>query len=226
MKSNGRITYRFDKRSGERVEQPPHEQPCASEADAPRYFKEELTFAPDIPAWNSPFQNDALALEQLIRESDGQLPKREPQPRARAYAEELEPPYAPFATEKAMPPVEAEDTILLGDEGAERERPLQAYAKRGAASPIIDVSPDRNRRGPYGNRNKHAKPMSFDTRLTGIAKRPPQGPSWFKVFASVAGAIATGALFGYFVLTLFTESGPVPIARARPGIPCLPRAER
>ncbi|NBD25907.1 SPOR domain-containing protein [Paenibacillus glycinis] len=205
MNSNGRITYRFDKRSGERVEQPPHEQPRASEADDARYFKEEMKFSPDIPAWNSPFQNDAHALEQLIREADGQMPKREPMTRARAYAEEIEPPYAPLAPEKAMPPFEADDTILLGDEGTEREMPLQPYAKRGAASPIIDMYPQIEvEEDLYGSRNKPGKRMSFDTRLAGSAKRPPQGPSWFKVFASVAGAIATGALFGYFVLTLFT----------------------
>ncbi len=41
------------------------------------------------------------------------------------------------------------------------------------------------------------------------------GPSWWKVFASAAGAIATGALFGYLVLTLF--SGGSPLAAPAPG---------
>ncbi len=31
-----------------------------------------------------------------------------------------------------------------------------------------------------------------------------KGPSWFKVAASVTGAVATGALFGYLILSLFT----------------------
>ncbi|GFN33635.1 SPOR domain-containing protein [Paenibacillus xylaniclasticus] len=35
-----------------------------------------------------------------------------------------------------------------------------------------------------------------------------RGPSWLKVFASVAGAIATGALFGYLALALFAGQGP------------------
>ncbi|XEC93185.1 SPOR domain-containing protein [Paenibacillus tarimensis] len=34
-------------------------------------------------------------------------------------------------------------------------------------------------------------------------RRISSGPSWLKVFASVTGAIATGALFGYMVLSLF-----------------------
>mgnify|MGYP001156498586 CR=1 FL=1 len=38
--------------------------------------------------------------------------------------------------------------------------------------------------------------------------RSARGPSWLKVFASVAGAIATGALFGYMALALFAGEGP------------------
>jgi hypothetical protein len=41
-----------------------------------------------------------------------------------------------------------------------------------------------------------------------------EGPSWWRVFASVAGAVATGALFGYLVLTLFTGESPFPIPPA------------
>lgn len=36
------------------------------------------------------------------------------------------------------------------------------------------------------------------------------GPSWWRAFATVAGAIATGALFGYLVLTLFTGTPVLP----------------
>jgi|GEM_PF-2413710 len=35
------------------------------------------------------------------------------------------------------------------------------------------------------------------------------GPSWWKVFVSAAGAIVTGALFGYLVLTLFSGGSPL-----------------
>jgi hypothetical protein len=37
-----------------------------------------------------------------------------------------------------------------------------------------------------------------------------EGPSWWRVFASVGGAVVTGALFGYLVLTLFTGETPFP----------------
>ncbi|MBW5447856.1 hypothetical protein GE107_17520 [Cohnella sp. CFH 77786] len=42
-----------------------------------------------------------------------------------------------------------------------------------------------------------------------------EGPSWWKVFASVAGAIGTGALFGYLVLTLFTGETPFPASASQ-----------
>jgi hypothetical protein len=38
----------------------------------------------------------------------------------------------------------------------------------------------------------------------------PDGPSWWRVFVSVTAAIATGALFGYLVLSLFTGQSPFP----------------
>jgi Sporulation related domain. len=40
----------------------------------------------------------------------------------------------------------------------------------------------------------------------GYAVRRSSGPSWFKVLLSVAAALATGAVFGYLVLSLFTDA--------------------
>ncbi|EFM09297.1 Sporulation domain protein [Paenibacillus curdlanolyticus YK9] len=50
----------------------------------------------------------------------------------------------------------------------------------------------------------------FDKRSLGVdyTRTHPRGPSWLKVFASVTGAIATGALFGYLALSLFAGQGP------------------
>jgi stage II sporulation protein B len=42
---------------------------------------------------------------------------------------------------------------------------------------------------------------------TGVYHEPRTGGSWWKLGASVVGAIATGVLFGSFVLNLFTGSG-------------------
>lgn len=43
------------------------------------------------------------------------------------------------------------------------------------------------------------------------------GPSWWKAFVSAAGAIATGALFGYLVLTLFSGGSPLSAPAAGSG---------
>ncbi|MBM7563781.1 SPOR domain-containing protein [Paenibacillus sacheonensis] len=221
MSAKGRITYRFDKQSGAREELPRQERQRASDTNAVPYFQEELSFTADIGSWNSPFQNDAHALEQLIRESDGQLPKTGSKPRPGGSRSSLEPAdYSAYASSKTQPtaPTEADlppmgDTgpaILLGDEETDQERSLHAYSKRVSPPqvidmyPLIDVVVDRydNNEGRRGSNKAFVSPVS------GTGKRPAQGPSWFKVFASVAGAIATGALFGYFVLTLFTGGGP------------------
>lgn len=44
-----------------------------------------------------------------------------------------------------------------------------------------------------------------------IRRRPPKdGPAWWKVAGSVIGAVATGLLFGTFILNMFTNTGETP----------------
>ncbi|MFC4808997.1 SPOR domain-containing protein [Paenibacillus sp. GCM10023250] len=220
MSTKGRITYRFDQRTGALVEPAQPKKTRASENDAVSYFQEELTFAADVGAWNSPFQDDAGALERLIREADGQFALRQPQGRAGQSAASPLRSAAPLAHDAVLPPMPEpaafhpddafgrQDAILLGDENDAREladRPPAAYAKRGPA-PVIDLYPQIEiDEDVYAGR--HGKGKGAAAYPLGSGRRPAQGPSWFKVFASVAGAIATGALFGYFVLTLFTSGG-------------------
>ncbi|WP_308634768.1 SPOR domain-containing protein [Paenibacillus silvisoli] len=205
MSTKGRITYRFDKQSGARLEPKKEENKPASQVVP--YFQEELKFTSEIGPWNSPFQNDAHALEQLIREADGQTTKN---------AREAAP--AETGRRKAADPIdlhpeefEQPDAILLGDEYEyEYEKEYEATPKRIQAGPkVIDMYPlldpeldERERRKMDG-----ADRASIGSYMTGVSHRPSKGPSWFKVFASVTGAIATGALFGYFVLALFTSGG-------------------
>jgi hypothetical protein len=66
------------------------------------------------------------------------------------------------------------------------------------APPVSDVIEQDDYKGPF-----------IDQRETG-ANRPGRGPSWLKVAASVSGAVITGALFGYLVLSLFAGQPPVP----------------
>lgn len=213
MSTKGRITYRFDKQSGARMEPRP-EQRRASDANAVPYFQEELKFSSEIGTWNSPFQNDAYALEQLIREADGQVPSQRPSkgrlPESRDHSDR-----AFRAEEPAFPEIPAENIILLGDEEGESqfEADVHPYAKRVSSPNVIDMYPQIEiEHEHYHSGGKRIASMPIGKMQSGSGRRPAQGPSWFKVFASVAGAIATGALFGYFVLTLFTggSSGDLP----------------
>lgn len=243
MNNKGRITYRFDQRSGERVESKQEEKERDNSSNVVPFFQEELKFTSDIGTWNSPFQNDAQALEQLIREADGQFPKKQKQSQSQSqtqsqspkqnhhqaeYDREAADPFyqnqyqyqnkhqqhlqserpQPSQTQiRPYPETDVLEPILLGDEYEE-----EAPVKKPAQSPqIIDMYPiieveeeDRYRRA---SANDRAARNPYGAFKPGTAHRPSKGPSWVKVFASVTGAIATGALFGYFVLTLFTNGG-------------------
>lgn len=67
--------------------------------------------------------------------------------------------------------------------------------------PAVEMMPDRDPRTA-------ARPY---TAYIAPRRRPP-GPSWLKVFASVAGAVLTGALFGYLILSLFADQPAAPAA--------------
>ncbi|RAP77859.1 SPOR domain-containing protein [Paenibacillus montanisoli] len=206
MSTKGRITYRFDKQSGARLE-PKQEEKKVTEVVP--YFQEELKFTSEIGSWNSPFQNDAYALEQLIREADGQF--------AKGAKDQIPSKPTKQAASQTYPEVDAmdqfpdqpeqPDTILLGDE-YEYEAPpkrVQAGPKVIDMYPILDAEEEEH---DLRKRMGSAPHTSFGSYMSGAGRRPSKGPSWFKVFASVTGAIATGALFGYFVLALFTSNGP------------------
>ncbi|WP_219837977.1 SPOR domain-containing protein [Paenibacillus sp. R14(2021)] len=199
MAAKGRITYRFDKQSGARVEEQEGNQ-RAAETNIGSYFQEELKFTSEIGTWNSPFQNDARALEQLIREADGQLLKQEEKKAVKPQA-------VPIVHEEVRDKLEAETAILLGDEEAFEDDIVPAAPRRAGTPRVIDMYPILEvEEELYRNDQQNIKRTAFGSYLSGSGQRPARGPSWFKVFASVAGAIATGALFGYFVLALFTGS--------------------
>lgn len=206
MSTKGRITYRFDKQSGARIEAARQETRRASGANAVPYFQEELKFSSDIGTWTSHFQDDAGALEQLIREADGQIPKQRPKAGMNEHAAaDCFPIDGP---EERLSALETNETILLGDEEGEFEAAPRAYANRTPSPQVIDMYPHIETDDEHGHGHNERGRQAFPGALpSGSGKRPAQGPSWFKVFASVAGAIATGALFGYFVLTMFTGGG-------------------
>lgn len=52
--------------------------------------------------------------------------------------------------------------------------------------------------------------VEVDESWKGGSYRTPGNPSWFKIFISVTGAIATGAIFGFVVLSLFNGDVQIP----------------
>ena len=70
MNPKARITYRFDKQDGTRTEQKTEETGRNANSNVVSFFQEEMKFTSDVASWNSPFQDDAHALEQLIRDAD------------------------------------------------------------------------------------------------------------------------------------------------------------
>ncbi|SDX40477.1 SPOR domain-containing protein [Paenibacillus sp. CF384] len=205
MSAKGRITYRFDRQSGAREEQKPEQkQELRNSANVIPFFQEEMKFTSEIGSWNSPFQNDAHALEQLIRDADGQH-TRKPATNEPVRAKKNDHPLYDAAQEQLPPHFEQSETILLGDEYEEPRKRVQAKPNVIDMYPILgeEVEESERRRSEL---QSHAR-TSLGSYMNGSNQRPTKGPSWFKVFASVTGAIATGALFGYFVLAMFTGNG-------------------
>ncbi|MFC5650078.1 SPOR domain-containing protein [Paenibacillus solisilvae] len=208
MNPKARITYRFDKQNGTRVEQKTEETERKAKSNVVSFFQEEMKFTSEIGSWNSPFQNDAHALEQLIRDTDHQ-----PQSSPPVNKENATKSYGPIKaiSHKSVQYDEdyAEDMILLGDEKVNRklqtdiepQHPQKEQFQR-QSYPIIDLDEVEE----YEMDLQERKIKSLSSFKTAANYRSTRGPSWFKVFASVTAAIVTGALFGYFVLALFTNN--------------------
>lgn len=117
----------------------------------------------------------------------------------------------------------APDRPAADDNRAQDDAALLEQLIRRADRPIVPATPSRSVREaraaasdalPGGQASEpDAGPLIDDEILLaggarGGFRSKEEGPSWWKVFASAAGAVATGALFGYLVLTLFSGSPP------------------
>lgn len=196
-------------------------------ADVPTQplFQEPLSFSreQDLPSWVSPFQDDAFALERLIRES-GPVSERQavapvvraPQPDLQ-HADEL--PYielgenlAPVQPERPVERFAERPVQRFTEEPVERltERPVQRFTERSAKR-LSEHSVERFAERPAPLLSHDQGPSLHQE--PSIVRRHPVGPSWLKVFVSVTGAIATGVLFGYLALSLFTGEPVTPAAK-------------
>jgi len=171
----------------------------------------EPEFRFDAAQWNSPFQDDTDALERLIRGTD------------RSTAEQ-------DAGESAEQAGGTE-----GGEGREDRGEAAETADPGAVEPAFGPPEEEAR---FGNRPfEAAEGFPSESRLTAIGgaagryvpRRRPPAASWIRAAATVVGAVLTGALFGWLVMSLiFWQAGsPGPSdAGAQPGGPAdqTPRA--
>ncbi|MCR2802625.1 hypothetical protein [Paenibacillus soyae] len=199
MNPNNRITYRFD-RQGKQVSKPEDKRKSLeSEREQlpadnviPLYQQSPANTI-EVQPWTSTPNDEIGDLEQLIRGTNGT--SRERDDGVTEAGKKEEPLFVtsddhPFdiSSEWGAAQRESSDSDLMEYE-LQYERPAAnedvELARSGGGDsgfPLIDES-------------VYAK---------SAYRRSGKGPSWFNVFLSVAGALATGALFGYLILNLFT----------------------
>ena len=211
MNPKARITYRFEtakpggagggRNGGRLVRVLPEEGRAADDVKEVRQspiWPEELRFETDVMPWKSPFQDDPDALERLIRETDGQTLESETDgwPGGAGTGRGAEsggirpvPEWRPEADDAAPRPEPAAG-------GVERTGVQSADANGG-------VLPN-DWEAPIGGEDD--APAGYV-----VPRRSPPAPSWTRVIATVAGAVLTGALFGYLVMSLlFWQPGTPP----------------
>jgi len=204
MTQKNRITYRFDRNgNGQSVNEESRNDDNQQEVQGnktassnnsnnnanktiskkvvPLYPSTEKHSVSEVSPWNSPFQEDIGALEQLIRDADSK-------PSSTSKLAQTNPPKEKKKTIKATvmndPYEQNENQLSHAESHLDRDymqEPLQAYEDEFVDDEISI------------KRVNYAR-----------AKRKTGAPSWFNVFLSVTAALATGALFGYLLLSLFT----------------------
>ncbi|HTG68879.1 MAG TPA: hypothetical protein VL921_06435 [Candidatus Udaeobacter sp.] len=199
MNNKNRITYRFD-RNGKSMYEENRSTDKQQESSAgndvthaapnnniaikpakmnviPLYPSTEQYSISEISPWNSPFQEDIGALEQLIRNTDT-IPVSAAPAKQKDKAKSSK-------TDLMDIPVKQENNLSAGEQSYFKAEDVQEPLQTDMDERVYDES----------SRNK----LHYSR-----IKRRAGAPSWFNVFLSVAAALATGALFGYLLLSLFT----------------------
>ncbi|RCW42621.1 SPOR domain-containing protein [Paenibacillus prosopidis] len=199
MNQKNRITYRFD-RNGQSITEESRRADIKQETATnsvsshitannnaakpaklnviPLYPANEQHALREISPWNSPFQEDIGALEQLIRNTDtGPVP--------------------------SLPAQAGPSKVKLESQRrTEMETPQINTDKRESSKTDFFIA--ENEVEPINADKIEMNDSRTNPLYTSRVKHVTGGPSWFNVFLSVAGALATGALFGYLLLSLFT----------------------
>jgi hypothetical protein len=208
MNPKARITYRFEPAgtggAGRLVRIPEDGHGRPDGPDAP----EELRFERDVIPWRSPFQDDTDALERLIRETDGQT-----------IADESDSGRTPSAgadrsaagTGRSRPATERRSETAAPDAGprSTADDPDIDFWLDAEVDPLpgerlaraVDDMPSRGRRETAEDEDE-APIIRFAPR------RRRSAPSWTRAVATVIGAVLTGGLFGWLVMSLlFWQAG-------------------
>ncbi|MCI3923612.1 SPOR domain-containing protein [Paenibacillus sp. TRM 82003] len=142
----------------------------------------------DFGAWKDSASSEADELERIIRDSG-------------AYREEDE--HAAREAERGM-------RRGKGERRAERAYHPAIERPRRERHPFDEPTDRDEETGYWAGAREEEMPLRTGSRRNG----PQDGPALWKVAASVLGAIATGVLFGTFVLNLFTgEEAPNDIGK-------------
>ncbi|GGG74325.1 SPOR domain-containing protein [Paenibacillus radicis (ex Gao et al. 2016)] len=219
MKSNNRITYRFDrsgqplndsdrqemKKNGARAQAGVPDSWIADDNDSshPAAVSSSKTASKVIPIykesydsysmsgeftpWNTAFQEDVGALEQLIRDTDDSKIRENRSRMPEIQSEAVQRPAKPKAVNRRA----AMDDASIDPSNPELEIERKGDAQSGAVY-YPEEFPEEIDHIDAGGKHEWT------------VKRYTAPPSWMKVFLSVAAALATGALFGYLLLNLFT----------------------
>lgn len=175
------------------------------------------------------FQDDIQALEQLIRSENGieaAHRSRQGSNKGKRRVEDAPEPLESSASSVWSFPEPIKQPKL---KVVETERKLNSVpnrievddrAEQPAEEPAADHKPSSTEvhtvvMPAIQSYSSPSQPPSYDgdwgivdLSATDYKRTYSRGPSWLKVFASVTGAIATGALFGYLALALFAGQGP------------------
>lgn len=210
--------------AGAFAEQGPIQKPMQTQPSAPLSRNKAKS---DYQAWNSPYQDDILALEEMIRTAEREpastLNRQPAEKRKHDLGQEriderkyelrhdleLEQPEKKTAKEygtKRDTKTKRGETIPFPGYRVQDSRPAEPREfPRGPLKPVPETpfQPDR-----YENPEEEWTGVN-GLRGGGHTYRE-DGPSWMRVFLTVFGAIATGGLFGYLLLTLFTGEPLLP----------------
>ncbi len=129
----------------------------------------------DLNPWESPFQNDALLLEKLIRETNQLYEQKDD---------------AKEHKEKVQSTAEAET-----DKGKSQLLKRLAQPKHETEQPSSFDD--------FLYTGNEEEEVELSSVLESRYSRKSRGPSWGQVLLYIAGALSTGALFGYIILTMF-----------------------